>query len=96
MSSASSILSRLKRLFDPMSADQLNQLWNLTRENEKNLAVLSKTVAAETEEIKALKEDNAAMKAILNQAIGAKTVFSIIGAAVVAVITWAITFFSTR
>ena len=79
-----------------MSAMQLNELWELTRKNEKTIAVLEAKFGAQTEDLKQLKADNAAMRAILNQAIGAKTIISIVGAGVVAVITWAITYFSSR
>lgn len=77
-----------------MSARELNQLWNLVRKNETTIAVLSEKIGAQNDAIVELREDNAAMKAILNRAIGAKTVISFVGAAVVAVITWVVTYFS--
>lgn len=77
-----------------MSASQLNDLWNLVRKNEQNIALLSQTVSTQNAALAELKADNETMKAILNRAIGAKTVISIVGAAVVAAITWAVTYFS--
>lgn len=79
-----------------MSTNQLNELWELTRKNEKTIAVLQAQFGAQSEDLKQLKEDNDAMRAILNQAIGAKTLMSFAGAVVVAVITWAITYFSAK
>lgn len=77
-----------------MSARELNQLWNLVRKNETTIAVLSEKLGAQNDAIAELREDNAAMKAILNRAIGAKTIIGVVGAAVVAVVTWAVTYFS--
>lgn len=79
-----------------MSAQQLNELWNLVRENEKNIALLKQQLGTKSVELEKLKADNEAMHAILNQAIGAKTVFSIIGATIVALVTWAITYYTGR
>ena len=79
-----------------MSAQQLNELWNLVRENEKNIALLKQQLGTKSVELEKLKADNEAMHAILNQAIGAKTVFSIIGATIVAIVTWAITYYTGR
>ena len=79
-----------------MSAQQLNELWNLVRENEKNIALLKQQLGTKSDELEKLKADNEAMRAILNQAIGAKTVFSIIGATIVALVTWAITYYTGR
>lgn len=76
-----------------MSAQQLNALWDLVRKNEQNIALLAQKVGDQSDTIKKLKEDNDAMRAILNQAIGAKTVITLIGAFMVSVITWAVTYF---
>ena len=79
-----------------MSAQQLNELWNLVRENEKNIALLTQQLGTKSVELEKLKADNEAMRAILNQAIGAKTVVKIIGAAIVALVTWAVTYCTGR
>lgn len=76
-----------------MSAQQLNALWDLVRKNEQNIALLAQKVGDQSDTIKKLKEDNDAMRAILNQAIGAKTMITLIGAFMVSVITWAVTYF---
>ncbi len=79
-----------------MSAQQLNELWNLVRKNEKNIALLTQQLGTKSVELEKLKADNEAMRAILNQAIGAKTVVKIIGAAIVALVTWAVTYCTGR
>ena len=79
-----------------MSAQQLNELWNLVRKNEKNIALRTQQLGTKSVELEKLKADNEAMRAILNQAIGAKTVVKIIGAAIVALVTWAVTYCTGR
>lgn len=77
-----------------MSIRELNQLWTIVRKNETALAVLQEKLGSQDKTIAELREDNEAMKVILNRVIGAKTIIGIIGAVVVAVITWAVTYFS--
>lgn len=79
-----------------MSAEQMNELWNLTRENEKTIAVLSAKFDSQSVEMKKLREDNEAMRALLNRAIGERTAVGIIGAIVLNVITWAVTYFTAK
>ena len=79
-----------------MSAEQMNELWNLTRENEKTIAVLSAKFDSQSEELKKLREDNEAMRALLNRAIGERTAVGIIGAIVLNIITWAVTYFTAK
>lgn len=73
-----------------MSTQQLTDLWNLVRENEKTIAILKTKMDANDETVKKLVEDNERIAAILNKAIGARTVVGVIGAIVGAVITWVI------
>lgn len=73
---------------------ELNELWQLTRENEKSLAVLKTKLDSNDETLKKLVRDNEAMYAILNRAIGARTIIGVIGAVVGAVITWVIAYLS--
>lgn len=75
-----------------MGANELNELWNLLRENEKSIAVLSERFGQHDETLKKLSQDNEAMRAILNRAIGAKTVVGVIGGAVCIVIGWTISY----
>ena len=49
-----------------MSAQQLNELWNLVRKNEKNIALLTQQLGTKSVELEKLKADNEAMRAILN------------------------------
>lgn len=73
-----------------MSTQQLTDLWNLVRENEKTIAILKTKMDANDETLKKLIADNEAFAAILNKAIGAKTIVGVIGAIVGALITWVI------
>lgn len=79
-----------------MNAEQMNELWNLTRENEKTIAVLSTRFDSQSAEIQKLREDNEAMRALLNRAIGERTAVGIIGAIVLNIITWAVTYFTAK
>lgn len=79
-----------------MSATDMSQLWDLLRENEKTIAVLATKLDSTDESIKKLREDSDAMKAILNRAIGEKSAIVVVGSAIAAIITWAVTYFSTK
>ena len=79
-----------------MSTQQLTDLWNLVRENEKTIAVLKTRMDANDETLRKLTEDNEKIAAILNKAIGARTVVGIIGACVGAIITWVLAWLTFR
>lgn len=79
-----------------MGAHDLNEIWNLIRENEKTIAVLRERLGVHDEIVKKLVEDNEAMRAILNRAIGAKTVISIIGGAVCVIVGWLVSIITGR
>ena len=79
-----------------MSASELTDLWNLVRENEKTIAILQTKLDANDATLKKLIADNEAIAAILNKAIGARTVVGVIGAVVGAVITWVIAVLTIR
>ena len=79
-----------------MGAKELNELWNLLRENEKSIAVLNEKFGAQDKTLQKLKEDNEAMRAILNRAIGAKTVVGLIGGAICVAVGWFISWFAGR
>lgn len=79
-----------------MSAEQLKDLWDIVRENEKTIAVLQTKLDANDETLKKLIADNAAFAAILNKAIGARTIVGVIGAVIGAVITWVMAWLTIR
>lgn len=79
-----------------MSAEQLNDLWDLVRENEKSIAILRTKLDANDATLKKLIADNEAFAAILNKAIGARTVVGVIGAIIGAIITWVLAWFTIK
>lgn len=78
-----------------MSLQDTKELWELVRDNQRKIALLEQQQGAQNEVIRELREDNKKMLEILNRAIGGKTALAVVGSAVVSVITWAITYFST-
>ena len=79
-----------------MSEQQLADLWNIVRENEKTIAILKTRMDANDDALRKLTEDNEKIAAILNKAIGARTVVGVIGAIVGAIITWALAWFTIK
>ena len=79
-----------------MSTVQLKELWDLVRENEKTIAILSTKLDANDETLRKLIADNEAFSAILNKAIGARTVVGVVGAVVGSVRTWLWVWFTNR